>query len=235
MNFLKKILRFFITGSFTFVIAACYGAPVSYSGTQTKLRVVNKENQPVKGLMVDISSDYYSEYYYTDENGESVFYPMIDEFGNSYNPVVKDIDGDENLGCFSKTEVVLNDQTEIEVVINENENSYFETPKTCRFITESGDPIPGLKISLGESGCCLDEFITDQNGEIVFNPIINKDGGMENIFVTDEDWTGELGYFGEKEVELTDEDEMEITMEMITPPEETVPAENSEETNSQEI
>ena len=73
MRFIKKLLQFLITGSFTFIIAACYGAPVSYGEAQVKLRVVDKGNEPVAGLMVNIGGDYYPEYYYTDENGESAW------------------------------------------------------------------------------------------------------------------------------------------------------------------
>ncbi len=224
MRFIKKLLQFLITGSFSFIIAACYGVMVSYSETEKKLRVVNKDNQPVNGLYINIGSNVYPEYYYTDENGEAIFYPMIDEYnGGLFNPVIKDIDGEENLGCFARTEVVLDDEAEQEVVIAVNENTYSEIEKKLKFVTEKNEPISGLRVSLCDSGCYVDEFITDENGEIIIHPIINKDGVMETIFVTDEDWTNNLGFFGtDKEIILTDENEMIIVLDMETPPEEPV-------------
>ncbi len=215
MRIFKKLLQFLITGSFSFIIAACYGAPVEYSGVQTKLRVVNKDGQPVKGLMINIGGDFYPEYYYTDEKGEAVFYPMIDEMDVLYNPIIKDLDGEENLGCFAKTEAVLGEEAELEVVIKENENSYSDTEKTIKFVTANIEPISGLKVKLSDEGCNQDEFTTNENGEITFYPLVNKEGVMYNISVIDEDWTASLGYFEEKEVVLTDEIKMTVVMAMI--------------------
>ena len=113
---------------------------------------------------------------------------MIDEVdgGGILNPVIKDVDGEENLGCFAKTEVVLNDQPELEVIIALNENKYSDIEKKCKFVTEDDEPIPGLKVRLSNEGCNHDEFITDENGEIVFRPLVNKDCTLEQEFRTND-------------------------------------------------
>ena len=224
MRILKNLLRFLVTGSFSFIIAACYGVPVTYGDVETRLRVVNKNHEPVPGLRVNTGADYSAEYYTTDENGEAVFYPIVDpDSGGLINPVIKDVDGEDNLGCFARTEVALGEEAELDVVIAANEYRYSETEKTCRFLTENGEPIPGLKVSLSDFGCNVDEFITDEKGEVVFHPLINKDGVAENIYVTDEDWTDTHAYFGtDNEIELVDDARMEVVLVAETLPEEPV-------------
>jgi len=236
VRILKNLLRFLVTGSFSFIIAACYGVPVGYGDVETRLRVVNKDSEPVSGLRVYPGIDYSQEYYTTDENGEAVFFPIVDtEAGGLVSPIIRDVDGEDNLGCFARTEVALGEEAALNVVIAANEYRYSETEKTCRFLTENGEPIPGLKVSLGFSGCNLDEFITDDRGEVVFHPLINSNGVMQNISVGDEDGTNTYGYFGKVwDIALVDDREMEVVLAAEAPPAEPVEQVESEESGAQD-
>jgi len=224
VRILKNLLRFLVTGSFSFIIAACYGVPIAYGVVETRLRVVNKNSEPVFGLRVYPGIDYSQEYYTTDENGEAVFFPIVDtEAGRLVNPIIRDVDGEDNLGCFARAEVTLGEEAELDVVIAANEYRYSETEKTCRFLTENGEPIPGLKVSLSDFGCNVDEFITDEKGEVVFHPLINKDGVTQSISVADEDGRNTYGYFGNVwDISLVDDPEMEVVLVAEAPPAEPV-------------
>jgi len=197
MKVLRTLLRLLTTGSVSFMIAACYGVPVLYGDSEATLRVRNQDGAPVTGLRVNTGADYSPEYYYTDENGEVKFFPILHpETNEPLDPIIRDIDGPENLGCFARTEVSIDDRTEIEVTIQPNQYRYADAETTCRFVTESGEPIPGLLVSLGEFGCNPDEFVTDENGSVTFHPLLGPDGSVGTITVTDTDFTETIAYFG---------------------------------------
>jgi putative lipoprotein (rSAM/lipoprotein system) len=96
----KKHLSVLFAGSFTMVLAACYGMPVDFESDIT-VNTVNEVNEAIPGLKVTLTKNGERIYEdYTDSVG-NVYYEMLEFNGyNGYNVKIEDIDGEENGGEF---------------------------------------------------------------------------------------------------------------------------------------
>lgn len=113
-NFLKKSLAYILTGSFTVILAACYGSPISMDYTKT-IKATDENNNPISGLKVtlkknntDIDSSLTNSYGTVDFT--NVNYDTI-----GYQIKIQDVDGEENLGSFKDTLFDLNSNTYYEI------------------------------------------------------------------------------------------------------------------------
>jgi len=102
----KKQITLLFAGSFSMVLAACYGMPVDME-YQKKIRTVNERNEAIPGLQVQLTNN--GERIFediTDENGD-IYYSDLKEEGtdNNYKVIINDIDGEEN-GGFFETKVI---------------------------------------------------------------------------------------------------------------------------------
>ena len=101
----KKQISLLFAGSFSMVLAACYGSPVNMELNKT-VRTVNELNEAIPGLQVQLTNN--GERIYedlTDDNGD-VHYSYFEEGNaNDYKVIISDIDGEENGGLY-ETQVV---------------------------------------------------------------------------------------------------------------------------------
>ena len=103
-KFKKQIYLLFV-GSFSMVLAACYGMPVDMQDYKS-IKTVNEQNEAIPGLQVQLTNN--GERIYediSDENGY-VYYSYLEESnGNDYKVIINDIDSSENGGDY-QTQVV---------------------------------------------------------------------------------------------------------------------------------
>jgi hypothetical protein len=94
----KKQLALLFTGSFTMVLAACYGVPVDIE-SDIMIKTVNEQNEAIEGLKVYMTNNGERIFEdYTDNNG-NVYYPYLDDNeDNDYAVKIEDVDGEENGG-----------------------------------------------------------------------------------------------------------------------------------------
>ena len=101
----KKQISLLFAGSFSMVLAACYGMPVDMQDSKS-VKTVNELNEAIPGLQVYLTNN--GERIYediTDENG-SVYYSYFEESTeNDYKLIINDIDSTENGGQY-QTQVV---------------------------------------------------------------------------------------------------------------------------------
>ena len=104
LKFKKQITLLFV-GSFSMVLAACYGMPVDVQDYKS-IKTVNEQNEAIPGLQVQLTNN--GERIYediSDENGY-VYYSYLEEDNdNDYKVIIKDIDNKENGGEY-QTKVV---------------------------------------------------------------------------------------------------------------------------------
>ena len=101
----KKQITLLFTGSFTMVLAACYGAPIDMQDYKS-VKTVNDQNEAISGLQVCLTNN--GERIYEDLSDEdgNVYYSYFEEgTGNDYKVIINDIDSTENGGQF-QTQVV---------------------------------------------------------------------------------------------------------------------------------
>jgi len=110
----KKSFTYLLTGSFSVVFAACYGAPLDLENPKL-IKAKDDNNQAIPGLKVTLfeNRNPMSEQY-TDQDGNVEFYYTPKDKYN-YSAKIEDVDGVENLGAFNSTEVTLNQESYIEV------------------------------------------------------------------------------------------------------------------------
>lgn len=101
----KKQISLLFAGSFSMVLAACYGMPVDMQDYKS-VKTVNDQNEAIPGLQVYLTNN--GERIYedlSDENG-NVYYSYFEEgTDNDYKVIINDIDSTENGGQF-QTQIV---------------------------------------------------------------------------------------------------------------------------------
>jgi hypothetical protein len=97
INFFKKIIKLFLAGAFTIIVAACYGVYMDY---RYLFHVKNPEGAPLQNIRVTLIEDGATVAEdFTDSNGEVMV--QYASFGTaSCEIVIMDIDGAENGGEF---------------------------------------------------------------------------------------------------------------------------------------
>ena len=101
----KKQITLLFTGSFTMVLAACYGVPIDLQN-EISVQTITEQNQAIQGLKVTMINN--GERVSEDISNEDgyVYYPFLDDNeDNDYSFKVEDIDGEENGGKF-KSQVI---------------------------------------------------------------------------------------------------------------------------------
>lgn len=114
LKLLKKPLTFLLTGSFSVVFAACYGAPMNLENPKL-VKAKNESNDAITGLKVSLFENrLLLDEQFTNENGAVEFYfTQRDKY--NYTALIEDVDGEENLGNFRSEEVNLTDDSFIEI------------------------------------------------------------------------------------------------------------------------
>ena len=100
LKFIKKYLAFIITGSFSIILAACYGAPVEI-GNFSSVKTQDGDGNPIKDLKVSLSID--GENQSTQFTNIDGIVDIQDVFLNDsieYIVKIEDVDGDKNGGEF---------------------------------------------------------------------------------------------------------------------------------------
>jgi len=98
-KYFKNGLNYLLTGSFTVVFAACYGAPVQMLETKI-IKTTNFSSTPIPGLKVTIMQDsLVIDNKYTDSNGVTEFVNLAQD--EDYDITIEDIDGIGNGGMFA--------------------------------------------------------------------------------------------------------------------------------------
>ncbi|MCF6366951.1 MAG: radical SAM-associated putative lipoprotein [Bacteroidales bacterium] len=101
----KKQITLLFAGSFSMVLAACYGMPVDMEYQKT-VRTVNEKNEAIPGLQVQLTNNgnrILEEV--TGADGTINYSDLSENFENDYKVIINDIDGEEN-GGFFETKVV---------------------------------------------------------------------------------------------------------------------------------
>jgi len=99
MTKLSSLLRVLITGSFSLLIVACYGAPIDYSGRDIDVRAKDKNNQGIEGLELSAYlGGTLKQKTTTDSNGIAV---ITNTTNSQYTLITKDVDGTNNGGPYS--------------------------------------------------------------------------------------------------------------------------------------
>ena len=108
LKFIKKYLVFILTGSFSFILAACYGAPIKTSHFAT-VNTNDEEGNPIKGLKVSLNINGENlNSYISNEDGIVEFENIFLNDTTDYVVRIEDIDGEENGGLFTPEEFTLN-------------------------------------------------------------------------------------------------------------------------------
>jgi putative lipoprotein (rSAM/lipoprotein system) len=115
INKFKKQISFLFAGSFSMVLAACYGAPVNMENTLF-VKALNQNNEPIEGLQVVLQNNGYSIDTAFSETDGTVSYPELN-ITSSYKVIIEDIDGELNGGTYLKKEVEITDNFNIEVTM----------------------------------------------------------------------------------------------------------------------
>jgi hypothetical protein len=114
LGFIKKWLNYILTGSFTLVFAACYGADMALENPKLINAKDNNEN-PIPGLKVTLLENRMQiDEKFTDENGSVEFYYTQNSKYN-YKVAIEDVDGEENLGDFQSKEVDVTNESVFEL------------------------------------------------------------------------------------------------------------------------
>ncbi len=93
-KFKNKIIALFV-GSFSIVLAACYGVPVVVD--YVDIKTINADNEPIAGLEVSlINNGEEREKQISDETGTVVFNDVKKTSENNFSFIIKDIDGEKN-------------------------------------------------------------------------------------------------------------------------------------------
>jgi hypothetical protein len=114
---LKKPLNYLLTGSFSVVFAACYGAPVDLQNPK-RINAKDDNEQPIQGLKVTLFENRkVLDEQFTNANGSVEFY-LVQKEKYNYSAIIEDIDGPDNLGQFESEEINLNMDSFIEIKLN---------------------------------------------------------------------------------------------------------------------
>lgn len=99
MRKLSSLLRVLITGSFSLLIVACYGAPIDYSGNDIGVQAKDKNNQGIEGLEVSASlGGTLEQKTTTDSNGMAI---ITNTTNAQYTLITQDVDGTNHGGPYS--------------------------------------------------------------------------------------------------------------------------------------
>jgi len=108
-KFVSKYLNYLLTGSFSVVFAACYGAPVKLENPKL-INVKDINEQAIPGLKVTVIEDQekISEQYTNTEGAVEVYF--VQKVDKNYKAIIEDVDGIENFGDFQTKEIdITND------------------------------------------------------------------------------------------------------------------------------
>jgi len=116
---LKKPFTYLLTGSFSVVFAACYGAPLELENPKL-IKAKDDNNQPIEGLKVTLfeNRNQIGEQFTNKEGSVEFYYAPKEKY--NYSAIIEDIDGSENLGEFSPTTVDLNKESVFELQLKKN-------------------------------------------------------------------------------------------------------------------
>ena len=116
----KKQISLLFAGSFSMVLAACYGMPIDMQ-IDRSIKVINELNEAIPGLQVQLTN-----------NGERVYEDLSDEYGyvyysdlvenndNDYKVIINDIDSTENGGTYKSQVVdIINSDDDYIVIMTE--------------------------------------------------------------------------------------------------------------------
>ena len=113
---LKRYLAYILTGSFSFILAACYGPPVEM-GHFVDVNTKDDEGNPIKGLKVEMNLNNGEQTVteYTDENGQAYLDNIFLEENNEYVVTIEDIDGEDNGGLFQPKEFKIDETSSYDI------------------------------------------------------------------------------------------------------------------------
>ena len=104
LGFFKKYLNFILTGSFSVVFAACYGAPMNMENPKL-IKTSDMDNNAIPGLKVTLYENRKPiDEQFTGNNGNTEFY-LTQKEKYHYKVVIEDVDGEENYGKFKSQEI----------------------------------------------------------------------------------------------------------------------------------
>ena len=111
-----------MTGSFSVVFAACYGAPLNLENPKI-IKAKDDNNQAIPGLKVTLyeNRNPLSEQYTNADGSVEIFFVQKEKY--NYSAKIEDIDGPENLGEFTTKEVPLNQESFVELNLEKIKSS----------------------------------------------------------------------------------------------------------------
>ncbi|NPV00537.1 MAG: hypothetical protein HPY53_04050 [Brevinematales bacterium] len=96
---IRRLLRWLLGGSFTMLIAACYGVPADYMGKDVKVKCDDSSGNPIPGLTVTLhNSSGVVASTSADSFGQAFLY--IPKDPETYSVIIEDTDGTNNGGDF---------------------------------------------------------------------------------------------------------------------------------------
>jgi len=105
MKKIAVLLRLWVTCSFIFLIAACYGAPMDYPpvdntvNNNIDVHTTDASGKPIRGLKIsDYTNNVFIKNLFTDSTGNAVFSNAVDL---SHTLIVEDMDGTNNGGTYA--------------------------------------------------------------------------------------------------------------------------------------
>ena len=116
-NFIKKPLNYLLTGSFSIVFAACYGAPVDLENPKF-IKATDNTNLPIQGLKVTVFENRLAiNEGYTDQQG-SVEFHVEQKDKHYYKVTIEDVDGIDNGGEFISKEANITESSFVEIILD---------------------------------------------------------------------------------------------------------------------
>ncbi len=115
----RKYLAFLFAGSFSMVLAACYGAPVDMVN-QVSVKAVNSKNVPIQGLKITLFNNNQAiETSTTNSDGEILYPYLKEDEENDYTLKIEDIDNEENGLYLSKDVDIVLDKYDYNIEMSE--------------------------------------------------------------------------------------------------------------------
>lgn len=117
INLIRKFSAFAVTGTFSVILAACYGTPMDMQ-SQKRITVFDPENQPIEGLELSLKlRGETKSVSKSDTNGDIYLHLTPGDTVSNFEITISDIDGEANGGEFATKILQLNEQRELQVTL----------------------------------------------------------------------------------------------------------------------
>ena len=117
---LRRILQFFITGSFSLFLAACYGMPAGFGQSfSARITALDGDNNPIPDLEVTLTELGQAEPIFTTDTTGTAYIDVYATEELLYTARIQDVDGVENGGLFAEQTFQIYNGDDVDVTMQE--------------------------------------------------------------------------------------------------------------------